>query len=80
MLQVVTPAYPAMNSMFAASPQTLKELTDEMKRANDVVKGVMSSAVPQPAQWDKLVEPFAFFRSCVTRQSPLTRPLPPIIR
>ena len=63
-MPVITPAYPAMNSMFAASQQTLSVLTEEMKRANEIVKRLVAAGpAARRDDWDALVEPMPFFRS-----------------
>lgn len=59
LMPIITPAYPSMNSSYNVSSSTLRIMTDEFQRGNEVCEAMEANK----AGWDKLFEPYPFFES-----------------
>ncbi|GAV62347.1 PAP_RNA-bind domain-containing protein/PAP_central domain-containing protein [Cephalotus follicularis] len=58
-MPIITPAYPCMNSSYNVSSSTLRIMTDEFQRGNEICEAMESNK----ADWDTLFEPHAFFEA-----------------
>ncbi|KAG6550837.1 hypothetical protein Mapa_007633 [Marchantia paleacea] len=56
-MPIITPAYPCMNSSYNVSTSTLRVMTEEFKRGNDICEGMEI----KNADWSKLFELNQFF-------------------
>ncbi|VFQ67331.1 unnamed protein product [Cuscuta campestris] len=59
LMPIITPAYPCMNSSYNVSTSTLRVMTEEFQRGNDICEAIEASG----ASWVNLFEPFAFFEA-----------------
>ncbi|KAJ3694202.1 hypothetical protein LUZ60_009682 [Juncus effusus] len=58
-MPIITPAYPCMNSSYNVSMSTLRVMTEEFHRGDDICKAMEESK----ASWPALFEPYPFFES-----------------
>ncbi|KAJ4805262.1 Poly(A) polymerase [Rhynchospora pubera] len=58
-MPIITPAYPAMNSSFNVSTSTLRVMTEEFQRGDEVCKAMEENK----ADWKTLFEQYPFFES-----------------
>ncbi|KAH9556602.1 hypothetical protein CY35_07G038000 [Sphagnum magellanicum] len=56
-MPIITPAYPCMNSSYNVSNSTLRVMTEEFQRGNDVCESLEMIK----ADWSALFEPYPFF-------------------
>ncbi|KAJ4971273.1 hypothetical protein NE237_004372 [Protea cynaroides] len=56
-MPIITPAYPCMNSSYNVSSSTLRVMTEEFQRGNEICE-VMEQ---NKADWNTLFEPYPFF-------------------
>ncbi|KAL3682811.1 hypothetical protein R1sor_000833 [Riccia sorocarpa] len=56
-MPIITPAYPCMNSSYNVSTSTLRVMTEEFNRGNQICEGMKTKDV----DWSKLFEPNQFF-------------------
>jgi poly(A) polymerase len=62
LMPIITPAYPAMNSSEKVSKHTRKIMQDEMMRAHNIVRTIISERDSQcNIDWGRLFEPSDFF-------------------
>ncbi|XP_031111493.1 nuclear poly(A) polymerase 1 [Ipomoea triloba] len=59
LMPIITPAYPCMNSSYNVSTSTLRVMTEEFQRGNDISEAIEANR----ASWVNLFEPFAFFEA-----------------
>ncbi|XP_050234393.2 nuclear poly(A) polymerase 1-like [Mercurialis annua] len=59
LMPIITPAYPSMNSSYNVSYNTLRIMSEEFQRGNDICEAMEASK----ADWDNLFEPVAFFEA-----------------
>ncbi|EFJ28719.1 hypothetical protein SELMODRAFT_171521 [Selaginella moellendorffii] len=59
LMPIITPAYPCMNSSYNVSTSTLRIMTQEFNRGNEVCEQLEMSR----ATWDLLFESFSFFEA-----------------
>ncbi|GLT60385.1 hypothetical protein SLA2020_331530 [Shorea laevis] len=59
LMPIITPAYPCMNSSYNVSSSTLRIMTDEFQRGNEICEAMESNR----ADWDTLFEPYPFFEA-----------------
>ncbi|CAK7349665.1 unnamed protein product [Dovyalis caffra] len=59
LMPIITPAYPSMNSSYNVSSSTLRIMTGEFQRGNEICEAMEASK----AEWDTLFEPFSFFEA-----------------
>ncbi|CAM6110473.1 unnamed protein product [Calypogeia fissa] len=57
-MPIITPAYPCMNSSYNVSTSTLRVMTEEFKRGNEICESMDSKA-----DWSKLFEANQFFET-----------------
>ncbi|XP_043693418.1 nuclear poly(A) polymerase 1-like [Telopea speciosissima] len=57
MMPIITPAYPGMNSSYNVSSSTLRVMTEEFQRGNEICEAMEQSK----ADWNTLFEPYPFF-------------------
>ncbi|CAA6665454.1 unnamed protein product [Spirodela intermedia] len=56
-MPIITPAYPCMNSSYNVSTSTLRIMTEEFQRGNEICEEIEANK----AEWDSLFEPYPFF-------------------
>ncbi|GJS32497.1 nuclear poly(A) polymerase 1 [Tanacetum coccineum] len=59
LMPIITPAYPSMNSSYNVSSSTLKIMTQEFKRGQDICEAM----VLNNGSWLELFEPYRFFEA-----------------
>uniref|UniRef100_A0A7C9APK9 polynucleotide adenylyltransferase n=1 Tax=Opuntia streptacantha TaxID=393608 RepID=A0A7C9APK9_OPUST len=59
LMPIITPAYPCMNSSYNVSSSTLRIMTDEFQRGNEICEAMEANK----ATWDTLFEPYPFFEA-----------------
>ncbi|KAJ4979198.1 hypothetical protein NE237_009978 [Protea cynaroides] len=57
MMPIITPAYPCMNSSYNVSSSTLRVMTEEFRRGNEICEAMEQNK----ADWNTLFEPYPFF-------------------
>ncbi|KAK9278790.1 hypothetical protein L1049_028368 [Liquidambar formosana] len=57
LMPIITPAYPCMNSSYNVSSSTLRIMTEEFQRGNEIFEAMEANK----AEWDTLFEPYPFF-------------------
>ncbi|CAL9108069.1 unnamed protein product [Musa acuminata subsp. burmannicoides] len=58
-MPIITPAYPCMNSSYNVSSSTLRVMTEEFQRGNEICEAMEANK----ADWDTLFEPYPFFEA-----------------
>ncbi|XP_058091789.1 nuclear poly(A) polymerase 1-like [Magnolia sinica] len=56
-MPIITPAYPCMNSSYNVSSSTLRVMTEEFQRGNEICEAMEINK----ADWNTLFEPYPFF-------------------
>ncbi|XP_042489611.1 nuclear poly(A) polymerase 1 [Macadamia integrifolia] len=56
-MPIITPAYPCMNSSYNVSSSTLRVMTEEFQRGNEICEAMEQNK----ADWNALFEPYPFF-------------------
>ncbi|XP_078431123.1 poly(A) polymerase 1 [Wolffia australiana] len=56
-MPIITPAYPCMNSSYNVSTSTLRIMTEEFQRGNEICEEIEANNTG----WDTLFEPYPFF-------------------
>ncbi|KAL1365921.1 hypothetical protein HN51_013869 [Arachis hypogaea] len=59
LMPIITPAYPCMNSSYNVSSSTLRIMTEEFQRGNEICEAMEANN----ANWDALFEPYPFFEA-----------------
>ncbi|XP_051144802.1 nuclear poly(A) polymerase 1 [Andrographis paniculata] len=59
LMPIITPAYPCMNSSYNVSTSTLRVMTEEFHRGNEICEAIEANKMG----WAVLFEPFAFFEA-----------------
>lgn len=59
LMPIITPVYPCMNSSYNVSNSTLRIMTEEFRRGNEICEAIEANK----AVWLALFEPFAFFEA-----------------
>ncbi|XP_047315930.1 nuclear poly(A) polymerase 1-like [Impatiens glandulifera] len=59
LMPIITPAYPCMNSSYNVSSSTLRIMTEEFQRGNEMFEAMESNKT----SWDALFEPYPFFEA-----------------
>ncbi|KAL3512211.1 hypothetical protein ACH5RR_024928 [Cinchona calisaya] len=59
LMPIITPAYPCMNSSYNVSSSTLRIMTDEFQRGNEICEAMDANK----SNWEKLFEPYPFFEA-----------------
>ncbi|CAN0902361.1 Nuclear poly(A) polymerase 1 [Linum grandiflorum] len=57
LMPIITPAYPSMNSSYNVSTSTLRIMSEEFQRGNEICEAMEANN----ANWDTLFERFSFF-------------------
>ncbi|KAK4767646.1 hypothetical protein SAY86_015396 [Trapa natans] len=57
LMPIITPAYPCMNSSYNVSSSTLRIMSEEFQRGNDICEAMEANR----ADWNTMFEPYAFF-------------------
>ncbi|XP_077243993.1 poly(A) polymerase 1 [Tasmannia lanceolata] len=58
-MPIITPAYPCMNSSYNVSSSTLRVMTEQFQRGNEICEAMEISK----ADWNTLFEPYPFFEA-----------------
>eukprot|EP00198_Chlamydomonas_reinhardtii_P013319 XP_001702656.1 poly(a) polymerase [Chlamydomonas reinhardtii] len=61
LMPVITPAYPAMNSLYNVQRSTLEVMTEEFAAAADVCTSFLHCPPGKPIEWSRLFTPVPFF-------------------
>ncbi|KAG2433002.1 hypothetical protein HXX76_008729 [Chlamydomonas incerta] len=61
LMPVITPAYPAMNSLYNVQRSTLEVMTEEFAGAADVCTSFLHCPPGKPIEWGRLFTPVPFF-------------------
>ncbi|KAL6963070.1 Nuclear poly(A) polymerase 1 [Sarracenia purpurea var. burkii] len=59
LMPIITPAYPCMNSSYNVSSSTLRIMTEEFQRGNDICEAMEANR----ADWNTLFDPYPFFEA-----------------
>ncbi|KAG0498349.1 hypothetical protein HPP92_003040 [Vanilla planifolia] len=58
-MPIITPAYPCMNSSYNVSSSTLRVMTEEFQRGNELCEALEANKI----EWSSLFEPYPFFEA-----------------
>ncbi|KAG2448722.1 hypothetical protein HYH02_006078 [Chlamydomonas schloesseri] len=61
LMPVITPAYPAMNSLYNVQRSTLEVMTEEFAGAADICTSFLHCPPNKPIEWSRLFAPVPFF-------------------
>lgn len=59
LMPIITPAYPCMNSSYNVSSSTIRIMTEEFQRGNEICEAMEANKTT----WDALFEPYPFFEA-----------------
>ncbi|CAM8924527.1 unnamed protein product [Rhodiola kirilowii] len=59
LMPIITPAYPCMNSSYNVSSSTLRIMTEELERANEICESMEGDTM----NWEAILEPYQFFEA-----------------